>query len=94
MLHGDEEHIQFQELLWPMGHPELYRDNGQENGNCYNGLYRDYIRVLLWGYIGKMEKNMETTKTRVDEECQERTWCKLQAWSLACNSIDPQFGGI
>ena len=29
----------------------LYRDNGQENGN-----YRDYR-----GYIGIMEKNMETT---------------------------------
>ena len=41
----------------------LYRDNGKEYGNYYNGLYRDY-RVyigLYWGYIGIMEKKMETT---------------------------------
>ena len=25
----------------------LYRDNGKENGNYYNGLYRDYIRVYI-----------------------------------------------
>ena len=31
------------------------RDNGKENGN-----YRDY-RGLYWGYIGIMEKKMETT---------------------------------
>ena len=29
------------------------RDNGRENGNYYNGLH--------WGYIGRMEKKMETT---------------------------------
>ena len=32
----------------------LYRDNGKENGNYYNGLYRDcigYILGLYWGYI-------------------------------------------
>ena len=27
----------------------LYRDNGKENGNYYNGLYRDY-RVILGLY--------------------------------------------
>ena len=32
----------------------LYRDEGQENGKYYNVV--DY-----WGYIGKMEKKMETT---------------------------------
>ena len=38
---------------------ELYRDNGKENGNYYTilGLYRGYY----WGYIGRMENNMETT---------------------------------
>ena len=38
----------------------LYRDNGKENGN-----YRDHIGIV-WGldrgYIGIMEKTMETTK--------------------------------
>ena len=35
----------------------LYRDNGKENGN-----YRDYIGFrVYWGYIGIMEKKMETT---------------------------------
>ena len=29
----------------------LYGDNGKENGNCY---------IVYWGYIGIMEKNMET----------------------------------
>ena len=24
----------------------LYRDNGKENGNDYNGLYRDYRAIL------------------------------------------------
>ena len=38
----------------------LYWDNGKENGNYYNGLYRGYIG-LYWGYIGIMEKKMETT---------------------------------
>ena len=32
----------------------LYRDNGKENGSYYNG-------VVYWGYIGIMEKKMETT---------------------------------
>ena len=54
----------------------LYRDNGKEDGNYYNvigvilGLYRDNgkedgnyynVKELYWGYIGIMEKNMETT---------------------------------
>ena len=30
----------------------IARDNGKENGNYYSGLY--------WGYIGIMEKKMET----------------------------------
>ena len=40
----------------------LYSNNGKENGN-----YTDYIGViqglqdLYWGYIGIMEKKMETT---------------------------------
>ena len=38
----------------------LYWDNGKENGNYYNGLYRVYIG-LIWGYIGIMEDIMETT---------------------------------
>ena len=36
-----------------MGYIGLERDNGKENGSDYNGLYK--------GYIGIMEKNMETT---------------------------------
>ena len=43
-------------------------DNGKENGNYYNGLYRDYIGIiygLYRGYVGVllgiMEKKMETT---------------------------------
>ena len=39
----------------------LYWDNGKENGNYYNGLYRDYkvyIGVIL-GYIGMMDNKME-----------------------------------
>ena len=35
----------------------LYRGNGEENGNYHN---RDYIGVLYWGYIGVMERKMET----------------------------------
>ena len=31
----------------------LYKNNGQEHGNYYNGFYR--------GYIGIMENKMETT---------------------------------
>ena len=31
----------------------LFRDNGELNGNYYKGIYR--------GYIGIMEKKMETT---------------------------------
>ena len=31
---------------------ELYKNNGQEHGNCYNGFYR--------GYIGIVENKMET----------------------------------
>ena len=38
----------------------LYRDNGKENGNYFNGLYRDY-RGLYWGNIGIMEQKMETS---------------------------------
>ena len=38
----------------------LYWDNGKENGNYYNGLYRGCIG-LYWGYIGIMDKKMETT---------------------------------
>ena len=39
---------------WEFG-VELHWDNGKENGNYYNGLYRVYIGVILglyWGYIG------------------------------------------
>ena len=36
-----------------------YGDNGQENGNYYNGLYRG---IVCWGYnMGIMDKKMETT---------------------------------
>ena len=24
----------------------FFRDNGKENGSYYNGLYRDYIRII------------------------------------------------
>ena len=33
----------------------LYWDNGKENGNYYNGLYRDYrdyIGIILLGFYG------------------------------------------
>ena len=37
----------------------LYGDNGQENGNYYNGFYRG---IVCWGYnMGIMDKKMETT---------------------------------
>ena len=26
----------------------------------FKGIYRDYIGVIYWGYIGIMEKKMET----------------------------------
>ena len=39
----------------------LYWDNGKENGNYYNGLYIGVMLGLYWGYIGRMEKKMETT---------------------------------
>ena len=39
----------------------LYWENGKENGNYYNGLYIGVMLGLYWGYIGRMEKNMETT---------------------------------
>ena len=39
----------------------LYWDNGKENGNYYKGLYRDYRGIVFKGYIGRMEKKMETT---------------------------------
>ena len=35
----------------------LYSDNGKEHGNY--GEYRGYIRITQ-GYIGIMEKNMQT----------------------------------
>ena len=38
----------------------LYWDNGKENGNYYNGLYRGQIG-LYWGYIGIIDKKMEAT---------------------------------
>ena len=40
----------------------IYRDNGKENGNYRN--YRDYIGIIYGsykGYMGIMEKKMETT---------------------------------
>ena len=42
----------------------------KDNGNYYNGLYRDYHKgtiyickyiYIYWGYIGTMEKKLETT---------------------------------
>ena len=33
----------------------LYQEHGKENGNYY------ILQVLYWVYIGRMEKNMETT---------------------------------
>ena len=48
-----------------MGYIGLYKDNGKENGNYYNGLHR--------GYIGTMEKNMETT-ILLDVLCLEQDW--------------------
>ena len=44
----------------------LYWDTGKENGNYQNGgcvCVYIYIYGLYWGYIGIMEKKMETTKT-------------------------------
>ena len=41
-----------------------HRDNGKENGNSYNGLYRGYIEIHIGfyrGYMRIMEKRMETT---------------------------------
>ena len=34
----------------------LYRDNGKENGNYYNGLYRGYIgfNIGLYGWLSKL----------------------------------------
>ena len=37
----------------------LVGDNGKENGNYY--IIIGYILGLYWGYIGIMEKKMETT---------------------------------
>ena len=46
-----ESHVQFPKCVnW------LYWDNGKENGNYYNGLYRGYIG-LCWGYIGSFLLN-------------------------------------
>ena len=46
----------------------LYRDDGKYNGNHYSifGLYWDNGKehgntIVFWGYIGMMEKKMETT---------------------------------
>ena len=42
-----------------MGLYRVYRDVGKDNGNYYNGLYRDY-RVLDLGIMeNQMEKKME-----------------------------------
>ena len=35
----------------------LYWENGKENGNYYNGLYRDYIRVILGLYWDNGKEN-------------------------------------
>ena len=35
-----------------MGILGIHRDNGNENGNCY---------TVYWGYIGIMQKEMEST---------------------------------
>ena len=35
----------------------LYRDNGKQNGNYYNRVNIG----ICWGFIGIMEKEMETT---------------------------------
>ena len=51
--------------------PGSYWENGKENGNYWDyrgyiglilGLYRDYRVIICWGYIGMMEKKIETTK--------------------------------
>ena len=39
----------------------LYRESPKENGNYYNGLYRDYRVYIEVGHIGMMENKMETT---------------------------------
>ena len=38
-----------------MGILGLYRDNGKENGNYYNGLYRGYIGFSMgvYGWLSK-----------------------------------------
>ena len=46
----------------------LYGDKKREDGNYYNGLYRDY-EVLYWGYMGIMEKKTETTIMGKGLEC-------------------------
>ena len=46
------------------GFSGLYRDDGKENENYYNALHRDYIGYIFGlyrGYIGIMERKMETT---------------------------------
>ena len=45
------------------GFRDLLRDHGKENGNYYNGLYRDSELQIMYyrNYSGIMEKKMETT---------------------------------
>ena len=48
----------------------LYRDNGKDNGNYYIGAIYIYMymymyirgnyHIVCWGFMGMMEKNMET----------------------------------
>ena len=38
----------------------LYRDNGKENGNYIMVYIGIIIQGIYWGYIGLMEKEMET----------------------------------
>ena len=61
----------------------LYRDNGKENGNYYNGLYR--------GYIGIMENQMEKKMENETETSGTIRWVVSPAWiSGYQNAIIPE----
>ena len=64
----------------------FFWDNGKENGNYYSvqvRLYWDHFRVLMglycrlyWGYMGIIEKEMETTiySPPLDRICWGLSW--------------------
>ena len=59
-----------------------YWDNGKEDGNYCNGLYRGDIG-LYWAYVGIMEKKMEATimgsqKLRRPDKSQKTTESEME----------------